>query len=226
MPPSRPRPDDPASLGRLISLFRHDLRQPLQAITLLLDVLKAESLSPRATDVVERLDRAAENLSALHIQLFDYARLQSGEFPNDLGPLDLAPLFARVHRQFEEKARRKGLTLRHVAPSAPVLGSEPLVEIILRQLLANALHVTTRGGVLFGCRKTGDHLRLQVWDSGPGLPEDQWDAIFQEGFKGDSRGLGLGLPMARQAADLLGHPLELCSQEGRGSVFSLALPLI
>jgi CheY-like chemotaxis protein/anti-sigma regulatory factor (Ser/Thr protein kinase) len=143
----------------------------------------------------------------------------------------VAETFADLERQFAPLAARRGLRLRVTRPQCRVHSDRVLLRRILQNLISNALRYTRSGGVLVGCQRRGEFVDLCVWDTGPGIPESQQRAIFEEfrRFDGSSpwgeRGLGLGLSICDRIARLLGHELSLRSRPGRGSVFKVRVPL-
>ena len=141
------------------------------------------------------------------------------------------PLLERLHAEFAPQAELKGLTLRTVPSSATVATDPELLDRILRNLLANAVSYTASGGILLGCRRCGDSVRIIVADTGPGIPEPQQHRIFEEFYqvgnseRDRSRGFGLGLAIVRRITDMLDHPVAVLSVLGKGSVFSVTVPL-
>ena len=128
-------------------------------------------------------------------------------------------------------SREKGLELRVVPCTAVVRSDAALVERVVENFVSNAVRYTDEGKVLIGCRRRGDRLRIEIRDSGRGIPSDQRDAIFDEFYqvgnpgRDHSQGLGLGLSISKRVADILGHRIEVQSTPGKGSVFSVELPL-
>jgi CheY-like chemotaxis protein len=140
-------------------------------------------------------------------------------------------LLHTIAHQFTERAQRKGLTLR-VRPCILSVRSNPVgLQRIVGNLVENAIRYSQRGGILVGCRQRGDKLRIEVWDTGQGIPPNELDAIFDEFYQvktslpGSEHGLGLGLSIVKQLADLFGHKIEVCSRVGRGSRFVLTVPI-
>jgi CheY-like chemotaxis protein/anti-sigma regulatory factor (Ser/Thr protein kinase) len=136
----------------------------------------------------------------------------------------------RVRVEYEPAASQKGLSLK-VAPNTVYVRSDPvLLERIMRNLVANAVRYTDRGKVVLGARRSGDSVRIEVWDSGRGIPKDKHREIFQEFRQLDNpqrdrrKGLGLGLAIVERLVKLLDHPLELRSQLGKGSMFAVTVP--
>lgn len=221
-----------AAKERFFASANHDLRQPLQALRLYVDLLVpklAGSPHQRAIDAASEALRSAESL--LH-SLLDFARLDSGTVQLRPQEVALNELFARLAHEMAPQATAKGLELR-LCRSGAVVRTDPLaIERILRNLLANAIRYTDRGGVVVGCRRRGGAAVVEVWDTGRGIPDEKIDYIWEEFFQIDnpardrSHGLGLGLAIAMKLARALGHRLSVASRPGRGTVFRLTLPLV
>lgn len=228
----RTREAEQASLAksRFIAAASHDLRQPVHALGLLLDVLQGQQLNPQAQATAARMAHVFESLDALFESLLDISRLDSGAVAPQRRDFALGPLLADLADEFAAEAQAKGLTLRCRGSDAWVHSDPLLLERMLRNLLANAVRYTARGGIVLGCRRRGEALRIEVWDSGIGIAAPQQAAVFDEFFQvGNAermrdQGLGLGLAIVRRLGTLLGHPLGLRSWPGRGSVFSIDVP--
>jgi two-component system, sensor histidine kinase len=155
----------------------------------------------------------------------------AGTLEPTLTDISMERLLRRIETTFAEAARSKGLRLRIVPSSAGVRSDFILLERILINLVSNAVRFTTHGGVVVGCRRRGERLRIDVCDSGPGIPEDQRQNVFTEFYQlaavqPDRRGgLGLGLAIVDRLGRLLDHPVELETRLGRGSRFSISVPL-
>ena len=140
-------------------------------------------------------------------------------------------LLERLRTEFAYHAAARSLGWRVVACGLSVHSDPRLLEQMIRNLLSNAMKYTERGGVLLGCRRQGDKLRIEVWDTGRGIPERELKAIFEEFHQLDnaarerSRGLGFGLAIVQRLADLLGHSVDVRSRPGKGSVFAVEVPL-
>ncbi len=216
--------------SRFLAAASHDLRQPLHALGLVAATLGERSSDAGTRSSVERIRTLVASLEALLSSLLDVSKLDAGAIvaaPRDF-PLD--PLFARIANDFAPEAGDAGLVLL-VLPTRRVARSDPLLlERILRNLVANALKYTKRGGVLVGCRKRGSSLSIEVWDTGPGIPAAEQGRIFEEFYqlgnpgRDRSQGLGLGLAIVRRLAGLLGHDVDVKSRVGRGSVFRVRVP--
>jgi two-component system phosphate regulon sensor histidine kinase PhoR len=140
-------------------------------------------------------------------------------------PVPLSPMLIRLHHDHEELANRKGLTLHTRLTDVAVMSDPVLLEVTLRNLVGNALKYTGPGGqVLVGCRRRGSRVRIEIHDTGIGIPPDKFARVFDAFHRLDSNqadGLGLGLFVVRRAVDLLGHSLEVRSTVGHGSCFSI-----
>ncbi|MEI7466102.1 MAG: hybrid sensor histidine kinase/response regulator, partial [Burkholderiales bacterium] len=170
----------------------------------------------------------------LFSELLDITRIDSGGIEVHPQHFLLADLYRKLRLHFEPAAFEKGLALRFRGGRHMVHADPLLVERILRNLVSNAIRYTGDGTVLVGCRRRGDVLLLQVWDTGPGITEDQHALVFEEFYQvphgprtepHQRKGLGLGLAIVKRLADLMGARVGLRSQPGRGTVFSLELPL-
>ncbi|HSD36738.1 MAG TPA: hybrid sensor histidine kinase/response regulator [Rhodocyclaceae bacterium] len=222
-----------ASTGktRFLAAASHDMRQPLQSISLLADALEAEPMSPPAQRLLASMREATTSMGELMDELMDYSRIDSGTLQAEFRSFDLAPILIRIEAEFAPLAMQRGLRLHIRNRPLRVLSDPRMVERILRNLVSNAVKYTPSGGVLVGCRLRGKQVRLEIWDSGIGIPTDRQEEVFREFYQLDNperdrrKGLGLGLAIVDGLARLLGQPLQLRSIEGKGSLFSVALPL-
>ena len=212
----------------------HDLRQPLHAMGLFAEALRARTHEPEVAQLVNSINESVDALEGLFSELLDITRIDSGGVEVNPENFELAEIFRKVRLHFEPAAFEKGLALRirggqHVALADPLL-----VERIVRNLLSNAIRYTSDGSVLVSCRRRGDRLLLQVWDTGPGIGASERARIFEEFYQvpgtaavtvEQKKGLGLGLAIVKRLAELMAAPLTLRSETGRGSVFTIELPL-
>jgi signal transduction histidine kinase/CheY-like chemotaxis protein len=209
----------------------HDLRQPLHALNLFVAQLRSESNPAERSRLVARIDAAVGSMNELFEALLDMTKLEAGILKTNPAENPVARLLERIETTFANAARKKGLSLRVVGSDAWVVSDPILLERILLNLVSNAVRYTDRGGVVVGCRRRGRELRIDVWDSGAGIPEEQRRRIFGEFYQlpavnADRReGLGLGLAIVDRLGRLLGHKVELESRVGRGSRFSVTVPL-
>ena len=218
--------------SRFLAAASHDLRQPLHALGLFVAQLRAQSRRPkraphrRAHRRRGRGDERAVQRPARYLQ----ARCRRAG-ARRLTDFPIAHLLRRIEATFAAAAREKGLRLRVVPSSAWVRSDAILLERILLNLVSNAVRYTARGGVVVGCRRRGEQLRIEVWDSGPGIPEDQQPQHLRRVLParragaGRHAGLGLGLAIVDRLCRLLDHPIELTSTLGKGSRFAVLVPL-
>ena len=211
----------------------HDLRQPLHAMGLFAEALRQRIRDPEVASLVNSINESVDALEGLFGELLDITRIDTGGVEVNPAPVRLKELFARLRLHFEPVAFEKGLALsfrgeQHVVQADPVL-----LERILRNLVSNAIRYTDDGGVLVSCRSVQGRLRVQVWDSGIGIPEAHLSRVFEEFFQVQGnrplqahqrKGLGLGLAIVKRLADLMGTAIGVRSRMGHGTVFTLDLP--
>jgi two-component system, sensor histidine kinase len=217
--------------SRFFAVANHDLRQPLAALSLFVGALENRLKDPTSRDILRAMNTALATIKNLVDAHLDIARIDAGTLRVEPVGHSVNGLLTRMALEFAGPARQKGLTL-HVAPCSAVIRSDrDLLERILRNLLSNAVRYTSDGRILLGCRRQGDQLRIEVWDTGPGIPSDQLDIIFEEFYRGntsstsDAAGFGLGLSIVDRLSRLLNHSLTVRSNEGKGSVFAISVPM-
>jgi signal transduction histidine kinase/ActR/RegA family two-component response regulator len=219
-----------AAKSRFLAAASHDIRQPLVPVKLFAELLGEEVHEPAARALVGKMQGALQSLDDLLARLLDFSRVEAGAVQAHLEDVELAPLLLGFQRDFRAVAGAKGLELRVVPCSEVVRSDGVLLQQILRNLLENAIRYTGTGRVLMGCRLHGESIRLCICDTGLGIPEDQiahiFDEFYQIGNQNRDRhqGLGLGLATVDRLCRLLGHGLQVASEPGRGSMFSLDLP--
>jgi signal transduction histidine kinase/CheY-like chemotaxis protein len=215
--------------SRFLAAASHDLRQPVHAVSLFLGLLADEPLSERGRYLVDNIARATTSMGHLFDALLNLSRLEAGVVQPRAQSFALDAVLDQIRAEYEPQAQRKGLGL-HIRPSGAWLHSDPvLLERALRNLVSNAIVHTAQGRVLVGCRSRGDAVRIEVWDTGPGIPLAEQERVFWEFHqlrnpeRDRSKGLGLGLSIVRRTVALLGHTLKLHSIEGKGTVFALSV---
>jgi len=220
-----------AAKSRFLAAASHDLRQPVQALAFFVGALRGHKLPARSTAIVDHIDASLASMHGLFSSILDMSRLDAGLVKARLEPVPLAPLLARLCRELEGEAAAKGVKLAFAPTGLAVISDASLLERILRNLVGNAVRYTRSGGVLVGARRAGaDAVRLEVWDTGPGIAEAEREAIFEEFYqlananRDRAEGLGLGLAIVRRLAGLLDHGLSVDSRLGRGAVFRLTAP--
>jgi signal transduction histidine kinase/CheY-like chemotaxis protein len=216
--------------SRFLRAASHDLRQPMHALGLFVAQLKARIHDPQTRGISAKVEAAVTALQELLDAILDISRLDAGVVSPEIFEFGMDSLFERLHAAFAPVAADKGLALR-VVPSRLAVRSDPvLLERILLNLVANAVRYTERGGIVIGCRRRGERVRIEVWDTGVGIVPEQQQAIFQEFYQVGNperdrhKGLGLGLAIAARLAHLLGSRIEVASRPGKGSVFTVEVP--
>ncbi|HEX6692603.1 MAG TPA: hybrid sensor histidine kinase/response regulator, partial [Burkholderiales bacterium] len=211
---------------KFLAAASHDLRQPMQALSVYASVLEERVSGADALRVVRGVQLSVRTLEQLFDGLLDIARIESGVIRPGVVAFPIAPLIEQVVEAERPMAEHKNLQLRWVSTSASVRSDPLLLERMLKNLVTNAVRYTERGGIVVGCRRAGPCLRLQVADSGAGIPVQEQERIFEEYYQlagSSTQGLGLGLPIVKSLAELLGHKVSVKSAPGRGSVFSIDL---
>ncbi|WP_247894390.1 PAS domain-containing hybrid sensor histidine kinase/response regulator [Azospirillum sp. B510] len=217
--------------GKFLAAASHDLRQPLQALLLFVDVLKPHVQGSQGATALMHLGRGLDALKELLDSLLDMSRLDSGVVEPTIETVSIAPLFEHIAASYRPVAAAKGLEL-HVDPCAAAARTDRTLLIrMVRNLVENALRYTEQGRIDIECRQAGGRLLIEVRDTGIGIPPDHleriWDEFHQVGNpeRDRNRGLGLGLAIVRRLSQLLNHPVEVRSKPGRGTSFIIALPL-
>jgi len=208
----------------------HDLRQPLQAIGIYVSLLRKRAQGP-IEPLVANLSSAVESLSKLVEELLEISRLDSGAIQPRVQQVLLDEMFRSLEQEFMPQAAAKGLSLR-VRRSGLAIDSDQLLLLrVLRNLLANAIKYTKRGGVLLAARRRGPQVSVGVWDTGPGIHKQELDRVFEEFYRGASSrgqekgGFGLGLSIVKRICGVLGHALVVTTRPGTGTVFRVEVPL-
>lgn len=220
-----------ADKSRFVAAASHDVRQPLHAMGLFLESLRGTSLPDESRKLVGSIELAHRSLVSLQEGLLEVSVLETGGVTPRLQPVAVSSLFAMLENEAAPRAKEKGLDLRFVGPELNIETDPVLMLRVLRNLVSNALKYTDRGRVLVTARRRGAALRLQVWDTGVGIPADQLDRVFDELHqvanqeRNREAGLGLGLAIVRRLARAMGLDVTVKSTLGRGSVFSLEVPL-
>jgi signal transduction histidine kinase/CheY-like chemotaxis protein len=218
--------------SRFFAAASHDLRQPLHALGLFVAQLYGRMRASERRRILARVDAALFSMNELFNALLDISKLDAGVLNPTFTEFPIAKLLDRVDTTFTGPAREKGLSLRVISSGAWVRSDFILLERIIFNLVSNAIRYTSSGGVVVGCRKRGINLRIEVWDTGTGVAQDQQENIFGEFYRlgapsGDGRsGLGLGLAIVDRLCRLLDHSVSLTSILGRGSCFSIAVPRV
>jgi two-component system CheB/CheR fusion protein len=218
--------------SRFLSAASHGLRQPLQTLSLMRAILAKKIKNQNYEEVLQlvaRFNQTAGALLGMLDTLLDINRLEAGIVQPEKVDFPINDLLERLRIEFAHPVQAHGL-LWHVVPCRLSVWSDPrLLERMIRHLLSNAMQYTERGKILLGCRRRGDRLRIEVWDTGTGFPEGQLQAIFAEFHQPDNpareHSRGLGLSIVQRLGNLLGHSVDVHSRPGKGSVFAVEVPL-
>jgi len=219
-----------ASRSRFVAAASHDLLQPLSAAKLFMASIGDDTVAPRAREALHKAQNALGQVEGILGALLDISRLESGPQAVSVGVVALDQVLGPLRDEFAAIACAKGLALRVMPCAARVMTDPPYLRRILQNLIGNAVRYTVTGRVLVGTRRQGATLRLEVHDTGPGIPEAEQGNIFKEFHRLNARasaaeGMGLGLAIVERACAALGHPLALHSQVGRGTTFTVGVPL-
>jgi signal transduction histidine kinase/ActR/RegA family two-component response regulator len=221
--------------SRAKSLFfaaaNHDLRQPLHSLGLFAAALRNSPIDDHGRRLIDQILQCTESLEQLFDNLLDISRLDAGQVEVKREVVAVDAVFDRLRATFAVPAQDKGLRLS-VRRSNTVLMTDPtLLFRVLSNLVSNALRYTEQGGIVVACRRRRGIACIEVWDSGIGIPAEQHERIFEEFYqlnnpsRDRSQGLGLGLATVRRIARLLDHKLRLRSAAGRGSRFTIEVPI-
>jgi PAS domain S-box-containing protein len=217
------------SKTKFLAAVSHDLLQPLNAARLFTGALLDQPMPERIGHLIGSVSNSLEDVERLLSTLVDISKLDAGAIKPDISAFNVSELLNNIASEYTHIAQSEGLAFDSVISSAVVSTDPALLARVVRNLLSNAVRYTEPGGrILLGCRRRPDGLELQVLDTGSGIPTDQLETIFQE-FKrgkntGQDKGLGLGLAIVEKIARMLGHSINVRSQPGRGSLFSILLP--
>jgi signal transduction histidine kinase/CheY-like chemotaxis protein len=217
--------------SKFLAAASHDLRQPIHAQGLFLDVLSRTGLNAHQQEVLDSARSAWLASSDMLNTLLDFSRIEAGVVRPNPHPFRLQPLLYKIENDLAPLADAKGLLYRTRETELTVHSDPALLELVLRNLVSNAIRYSEVGGVLVACRRRGATVLLEVWDTGIGIAAADRAEIFREfhqlgnAERDRSQGLGLGLSIVDGLARALGHPLSLASTPGRGSVFRITVPL-
>jgi len=221
-----------AAKTHFLAAASHDLRQPMVTIGLLVGLAREQASAGPVQALLGRVDEAVGAMERLLSGLLDLSRFEAGAVQPHPAPLPLGEVFAAIGASEQVHAVHKNLRLRLRPTDLRVHSDRVLLERILRNLVGNALRYTTRGGVLVAARRRGEHVRIEVRDTGVGIAPEHQQAIFEEfvqvqaSAQGSTLGMGLGLAIVRRSATMLGHRIGLRSTPGRGSCFWIELPRV
>ncbi|GGI94135.1 hybrid sensor histidine kinase/response regulator [Shewanella hanedai] len=219
------------SKTKFLAAVSHDLLQPLNAAQLFTSSLSEQLSHKSASSLLGSISSSLDDLENLISTLVDISKLDAGVVKADKSTFNLGELLTNLANEYQQITEQFDVELHHVPLNAIVHTDSVLLARILRNFLSNAFRYTDKGKVLLGCRRQGDSISIQVWDNGAGIAKDQIKEIFKEfkrlksSQKAFSNGLGLGLAIVDKLSKVLAHPIEVNSIEGKGSVFSVSVPL-
>lgn len=215
---------------KFLAAASHDLRQPVHALNLFVEVLSGTELSDKQKTMVQHIRTASLASRDMLNTLLDYSRIEAGVMVAKKRLLSLAPMLRELEDEFGPQADNRGLVYRTRDTDLRALCDATMTQLILRNFLSNALRYTRSGGILVCARRRGVEVRVQVMDTGVGISREHWQEVFKEfrqlgnEERDRQKGLGLGLAIAKGLATNMGARIELSSRLGHGSVFTLCLP--
>ncbi|TWF48087.1 CheR family methyltransferase [Neorhizobium alkalisoli] len=213
--------------SHFLAAASHDLRQPLQTLKLLQGLLEKSVEDGQSRIFVKRMGETLASMSGILNTVLDINQIEAGMVQVKSESFSIDAILVRLLEEFSYQASAKGLDLRVLRSGLAVHTDPRLLEQIVRNLLSNALKYTPTGKILLGCRRRGGKLRIEVWDTGIGIPENQIADVFKEYHRLDvppgsgGQGLGLGLSIVKRLSDLLDLNVSVRSQARKGSVFSI-----
>jgi Na+/proline symporter/signal transduction histidine kinase/CheY-like chemotaxis protein len=218
------------SKTRFLAAASHDILQPLNAARLYVTSLIERQGSGDTSQLVGNIDASLDAVEEIIGALLDISRLDTGAMKPEFVSLRIDEVLRQLEVEFAPLAHSKGLQLDFVHCSLTVQSDRRLLRRLLQNLVSNAIKYTPKGRVLVGCRRHGGHLRIDVYDTGLGIPPSKHQVIFQEFHRLDqgakvARGLGLGLSIVERIARVLNHRIAIESAVDHGSHFSIEVPL-
>jgi two-component system CheB/CheR fusion protein len=218
--------------SRFLAAASHDLRQPLQTLSLLKGLLEKTVADAGARKLLARLDETTGAMSGMLNTLLDINQIDAGVVQPAISEFPINAILNRLRDEFTYHAEAQGLGFRVMPCRLVVRSDQHLLEQMLRNLVSNALKYTKSGRILLGCRRRGANITVEVWDTGIGIPQQELQSIFDEYHQIDNagrdrnRGLGLGLSIVQRLGGLLGHYIQVRSNAGKGSVFAVEVAII
>ena len=206
----------------------HDLRQPLQTLQFLQAALEPHHPCGEARKLVAGIGQSLDTMGSILSSLLDVNRLESGNLRPSVSEFSLSEIFEPLAGDFVALVQERGLRLCVVRSELIIRSDRRMLAEMIRNLLSNAVRYTDRGRILLGCRRAGDNVRIEVWDSGVGITEDQLPHIFHEYYQGtggaERGGVGLGLAIVKRLGEILDHRIDVRSIPAKGTQFSIKVP--
>ncbi len=220
------------SKTKFLAAVSHDLLQPLNAAQLFTSSIDEYRLDGQVSSLIGSVSSSLNDLENLICTLVDISKLDAGIVIADKSNFKVSELLDNLANEYQQQSQQYTVQLRYVSCDRFVHSDSVLLARILRNFLSNAFRYTNKGKVLLGCRRVGQYLSIEVWDNGAGIELDQQTEIFKE-FKrlpssrqAFSNGLGLGLAIVDKLSKVLEHPIKVASHLGKGSLFSVSVPLV
>ncbi|WP_300319358.1 PAS domain-containing hybrid sensor histidine kinase/response regulator [Idiomarina sp.] len=217
-----------ASKTRFLALASHDILQPLNAARLYLSAIHEKELSDKNQQLLGKLDTALGSTEHLLSTLLSIAKMDQGALQPKFRHVQLSSVLKPLVEEYAVLADQKHLDFRAFYVDRPVFTDPTYLRRIVQNFLSNAIKYTPKGSVLLGVRKKGDELEISVWDTGPGIAAQQQNKVFDAFYRIQNQnveGVGLGLSVAQRMGEQLGCDVEVTSVEGKGSRFSVRVPL-
>ncbi|RTE66856.1 PAS domain S-box protein [Amphritea opalescens] len=224
---------DAANLGktRFLAAASHDLLQPLNAARLFISALAQQKHNEETQQLVHNLDGSLKAAESLITTILDISKLDAGALEPNLSHFSINAMFDHLSAEFTALAEEKNLQFDFVKCCQTVHSDQQLLRRVLQNFLSNAIRYTQQGKIMLGCRRVGRQLRIEVWDTGVGIPTDKLKEVFEEFHRINNPkhsqvdGLGLGLAITERIARMLHHPIDVRSWPNKGTVFSVTVPL-
>lgn len=220
------------SKTRFLAAASHDVLQPLNAAHLSVSALADLQTSAEGERLVRQVERSLDTMDELLRTLLDISKLDAGVVKPDMAEVSVDQLFQSLRSDFQPLAEKKGLRLRFRPTQVSLVTDKSLFRRIVQNIISNAIRYTDAGGVLVTVRSQPSRARIEIWDTGCGIPEGQTERVFEEFHRGAAMndgalaggGLGLGLAIVRRMANTLGYRVTLKSIVGKGTVFRVDMP--
>lgn len=209
----------------------HDLRQPMQALSMFISALTEERLNPRQTMLINKIEASADNLKNLLDNLLDLSKIESGGVKCECINFNIGNLLKKIAAEYNEIAKSKNISFHYIPHNVVVFNDPLLVERIIRNLLTNAFKYT-RNKIILGCKWHGGYIRIIISDNGVGIKAEEQEKIFDEFYQSNEipenrrNGAGLGLTIVKRISDIIGTTVKFDSVAGQGTCFYFDLPII
>lgn len=217
--------------SRFLAAASHDMRQPLQSLNLLHYALTEQVLNKESREIVSDLGQALNIMGNMLDCLLDVSQLETGAIEPSIKSVEIEQIFERLRLVFSPRAAKQSVELKIVSTSAVTHTDPDLLSQMLENVVSNAIDHSKGNKIVLGCRRRDDHLRIEVWDNGVGIPQKQIKSIFEEYYQLDNpardrnRGLGLGLSIVERMGRLLGHGVDVESVMGQHTMFGVNVPM-